>query len=105
MLHAVLWEPEGDVPTLDAVNTRLADHMANDTQQFAALWKILSVAGTVILAVAGWSLKSQYDAMHQAAVNTSAQLEEVRTVEAQLTAMGFKPPTSSVGPLPITPAR
>jgi len=38
-----------------------ADHDAKDNFRFAIVWRVFAVGGAAVLAVLGWSLKSQYD--------------------------------------------
>lgn len=83
-------EPEARVVTFNA-ESWAAKHEAVQELRFSQIEttqdnivRVLAIAGTVLLAVLGWSLKTQYDGMAAQAQSAQVQLQAIRQLQAQV---------------------
>lgn len=60
------------------------DHEKADDMRFRAIFSILAVAGSLLLGLGSWSLKAQYDGMHESQARAEKQLETLYTVSNQV---------------------
>lgn len=68
--------------TVEPFNMRqwAEDHDRRDNERFGAIFKILAVSGAALLAVTGWSLKTQYESMQKQVETAQTQMQAIAQV-------------------------
>jgi len=56
------------------------EHDRRDDERFGAIFKILGVSATVLVAVLGWSLKTQYESMQKQVEQAQVQMSAIERV-------------------------
>lgn len=59
-------------------------HEKLDNARFTLVFRVLTLICTVFVALASWSLKTQYEAMAQSQKQTAAELSALRAVAGQV---------------------
>lgn len=67
------------------------DHERRDDERFRFVNGILAFIAVTFVALAGWSLKTQYDAMAQQVQATQVQLAAIQRVSAEVKAVSKEP--------------